>query len=86
MTGLRDEITQQQANQKKLVQDKEDEIMQLTDELDEKANQITMLQRTRKVPQKTTMTGLPQSLVQQKQKMKQTADPGALKFKMKRTE
>jgi len=43
LTGLRDEITQQQANQKKLVQDKEDEIMQLTDELDEKANQITML-------------------------------------------
>lgn len=86
LTGLRDEITQQQTGQKKLIQDKEEEITELRTELEEKANQITMLQRTKKVPQKMTMTGLPQSVVQQKQKMKQTAEAGTLKFKLKRNE
>ena len=38
LTGLQDEIKQQQTNQKQLIQEKEDTIQQLTADLEEKAS------------------------------------------------
>lgn len=84
---LRKEIGQAQTKNRESIAAREQELDDLRAELEEKQNQINLLQRnaSRKVPQKTTMTGLPASVVNQRAKEKKTAAT-ELKFKVKKPE